>query len=1261
MSAENNIVKIQKFLEGKNDDVKYVVNVETDADEKFATCVIHEPNKEKDIKKIEYTPFIYVKDLRKTGHVLFNGNKDKLEVMIVKHGITFKKMKTGNHSRLENGFPYKVTSSRSYGHILEFFKEAGLSPFQKIYDDRNKVIYNDRGFPASKNRHLFYLPKLNEQFFISTGIRLFKGFEEYNDIHKLTYDIETTGLRFEHSRIFAIGVKDNRGFEHVIEAEKDDDDASEVKIIQAFFNLVDMVKPAVISGYNSEMFDYEFILGRAGILEMDLSKLQTTIRPDKKLWRNKKATVKFGNTTEHYTSTIAYGYSILDIIHAVKKTAAVNTELKNNKLKYICKYEGIAKPNRMYIEGADIGRFWHQNPIFIVNKINNNYLEVPQKHTHTASELLLLQENKNKITDKEYDVAKKAVLSNDPDLVIWLRENTLKIFSDGVVNKDHFRFENGKDILRRYLLDDLWETEQVDNLYNQSSFLLAKIVPTVYSRVATMGNAAVWNLLMTAWSYENDLAIPHPDEVERFSGGLARCYKKGYTKRLLKIDYDGMYPMIQLTHDVFPMFDITGVIKDMLSYLTTTRNIYKKLARSVSLKDNEVELLKTIDHETYDKYVSNSFTKEERNLFKVKQLPIKILNNSLFGALGSGFAFNWSDNICAARITTTGRIYLRQAISWFSKYGLDPLLAVTDGINFGIPNLTNIIVKNEGDKIIRGLVPIEEAWQYNGEVGVSALIEKFNEEYMPKPYMGVDNDGEFDSCLNLSRINYALKTGMKIKFTGNTIKSKTMPEYIEEFIDNGMEYILNGDGEGFIDYYNDYAENIFYMQVPLKKIASKSRIKNSLDDYNNRGTDKNGKLKAKQAHMELILAEREKIARKLFEDDFEKFKDDTDVPMEEYSIFDIMEKVETYMPPEPELSSTVYYVNTGLRKSHGDVKADPKTGETIIRAKLINAKDLEENPKMIGNYNVEKYLAAFNKRAKVLLDGFDLEIRDDILVKIVRKKVEDASGSKVEQIELKKGEFNSDQLVLKNFVHDDYDNSMYLEDKEVEFWNKTGYDPSLIWDGFKTKDDEKHGLLYPEVYNHALNHLGDAMEKSGKPRVKSINDKLNKSDYVLIKTFTKVGDFIGKDTITQPINKNKPHIEGKHVFQIGKYWLRNRFDIGYNNGEFIEILREDVDIPLSPIENEWIETEKIKDIELSKLRVEDENYIKEQRESKEKERAEKIEYFRLFLIKYNQIPPHTDMDYFLKEVPNAKKAFEDFIRDKEIEYEPDVQYDEGDL
>ena len=140
---------------------------------------------------------------------------------------------------------------------------------------------------------------------------------------------------------------------------------------------------------------------------------------------------------------------------------------------------------------------------------------------------------------------------------------------------------------------------------------------------------------------------------------------------------------------------------------------------------------------------------------------------------------------------------------------------------------------------------------------------------MESEWMSVDNDGEFLSCYNLKRINYALleekkddegNTYNKVKLVGNSIKSATLPEYIEDFMDRGIRMILEGKGAEFVDYYNDYVDDIYYRRIPLKKIASKSRIKHTLKQYQNRGKDKNGREKGKQSHMELVLRERELIA-----------------------------------------------------------------------------------------------------------------------------------------------------------------------------------------------------------------------------------------------------------------------------------------------------------------------------------------------------------------------------------------------------------------
>lgn len=1209
MDKHTILSEIKEFLEGYNNELKYIVNVETDPKTNYAECIIHEPNQEPKIKHIEYEPFMYMKDLSKHNIKLYLGKSDTLiESKQIKYGIKITKLNTGNQKRLVDGFCYKITSNRSYNDIINYLSDGGINPYEKLTNDEGEYVKDKRGEPIFPYRDLFYAPRTTEQFFISTRSRLFKGFEEYKNVHKVTFDIETTGLRYQIARVFAIGVRDNRGFETILEVEKRDDDESEIRLIQDFFNLINHLKPAIILGHNSETFDFDFILGRAKLLKMELSEVPTSLKEGVHLRRRGNVSVKFGNTAEKFTATEMWGYSVIDTLHAAKRTAAVNSDLKATGLKYIAKFEKLARPNRTYIEGEDntIGKYYTENKIFIIND-KNEYVEIPNEYQNVARSLYKLHVNKTTLNDEEYKTFRNRCLDENKSFVNWFR--------DVGIPKNMTTFIGGKKLVKQYLLDDLWETEQVDELYNQSSFMLAKIVPTTYQRICTMGTAAIWNLLLTAWSYENDLAIPSPDVYEKFSGGLARCYKTGYSKRIVKIDYASLYPMIQLTYGVFPIFDITGVIKKMLLYLTTTRNIYKKIASGKVLDNEEVDLLRQIDPEIHVKYINNELIPADILMAKTKQLPIKILNNSLFGALGSNISFNWSDNVCAARITCIGRIQLRHAIKWFSNYNCVALLAVTDGINFQIPDKTTIRVTDSGVEYNQPEGLIEDMWQYGGEKGVAALIEKFNDEEMIPPYMSIDNDGESISCLNLSRINYATltlskdkKTGElkeKIKLTGNTINSKIMPEYIEEFIDKGLDLILHGKGKEFVEYYNSYAEDIYYMRIPLKKIASKSKIKVSINAYKKRGKDKNGRDKGMQAHMELLIEKREKIAEQLFE----KHKDSLNLEKvkKNLTIDDKMKIIANYMPAEPELDSMVYYVNRGYKKSHGDSRkiTDKNTGEERYCASLISNEDLLENPNMIGEYNFEKYLDAFNKRVETILVGFEPEIRMKILVKINKKG------------ELVKNQFNPlhDNLNLRNFNSDDFDESMYLEELEVDFWNKTGYDPRIIWNGFKMRDDYK---IYYEIYDDALNYLNEKMTAINKPKIKSINSEYKEGDLVLIK-------------------------DG------------SEYHVGLYNGIYIQIVRNNVDIPKSKLE---LELDKIREENQRKNDENLESYkiiSKSDKEIYYESRENKIEvYFEDFKKKFNISADYT-MEKLFSEIEEAKETFDIYVDGREFN-EAEAEY-----
>ena len=132
--------------------------------------------------------------------------------------------------------------------------------------------------------------------------------------------------------------------------------------------------------------------------------------------------------------------------------------------------------------------------------------------------------------------------------------------------------------------------------------------------------------------------------------------------------------------------------------------------------------------------------------------------------------------------------------------------------------------------------------------------------------------------------------------------------------------LLSGKGKEFVDYYNHYLERIYNMDIPLAEIANKSKVKKTVQQYKNRGTNKNGQPLPRQAHMELLIKE----------------------------------------GIQPQLGDEVYYVNNGTRKSHGDIqvrkrKTDPPEGTLVFNSYLINSEQMEKNPNLKGEYNVPRY------------------------------------------------------------------------------------------------------------------------------------------------------------------------------------------------------------------------------------------------------------------------------------------------------------------
>jgi hypothetical protein len=151
-----------------------------------------------------------------------------------------------------------------------------------------------------------------------------------------------------------------------------------------------------------------------------------------------------------------------------------------------------------------------------------------------------------------------------------------------------------------------------------------------------------------------------------------------------------------------------------------------------------------------------------------------------------------------------------------------------------------------------------------------------------------------------------------------------------------------------------------------------------------------------------------------------------------------------------DVGDEIFYINTGTAKSHSDIKAikDKEKGTTEIQfyCELIPQDFIENNPDfMTDNYNVAKYISALNSRIKPLLVCFDENVRDKIIIDVIKDR-------KTKEFKLKDRSVFAEsecQLVfgkpLSPEDQDDYyEDLMKMEDREIKFWMSVNKTPNFM-------------------------------------------------------------------------------------------------------------------------------------------------------------------------------------------------------------------------
>jgi DNA polymerase elongation subunit (family B) len=204
---------------------------------------------------------------------------------------------------------------------------------------------------------LFALPP-EEQYLVATGRTYFRGLS-FDQLHRMQFDLETTGLDAGRDRIFMVAVRDPSGATELLEA-RGEGDAAEAELIRRLVAKVKAADPDVIENHNLHGFDLPFLDRRARILGVPLG--LGRIGPPGLRQRGARRGVTDGTDTSRRVRFAAPGRELIDTLDAVLRYDFATRDLPGHGLKAVARHLGIAGPNREHIRGDQIYSEYRRDP-----------------------------------------------------------------------------------------------------------------------------------------------------------------------------------------------------------------------------------------------------------------------------------------------------------------------------------------------------------------------------------------------------------------------------------------------------------------------------------------------------------------------------------------------------------------------------------------------------------------------------------------------------------------------------------------------------------------------------------------------------------------------------------------------------------------------------------------------------------------------------------------------------------------------------------
>ena len=520
---------IKTFLDGY-DPQERIVNFDYQYQNDFIKIFYRDEDDNKCVTTEPFYPFLWA--TKNACLKLCNQNRDELIALMKKYGVWSKALDTTNTNgevveSILNGYTFMFYAVKplSYSKFLEFFKVAGnpVYPSKKGKEKSGEELVQSK---RDSKQYLVVTPV--EQYMISTGKRMFKGYDDYNQTLRMIFDLETSGLNTEKDRIEQFGISFNRDvkykgnymtFERTYKVEgetEEEKNESELNNIENFLKIIYTFKPDIITAHNGETFDWNMIIGACKRLGTSIEEISSKYFNGECIRKNNRETVlKLGGEIETFNQTIVPGIIITDSLHAVRRAQALDSNMLFSNLKYVTEYSNIVKPNRVYVPGDKISEIWNDNEhCYMFNETDGDWYIYDPNFKPKLNQIdkdityfqKLIKEDKllksiSGNTHGKYseDITAEILYNNYIEEINESNKQNKKgkvgskftIYTKNVI-LDGYNEVSGRYIVERYLLDDLWECDKVEHRYNTSNFLICKMIPVPFQKCCTMGTAGQW-------------------------------------------------------------------------------------------------------------------------------------------------------------------------------------------------------------------------------------------------------------------------------------------------------------------------------------------------------------------------------------------------------------------------------------------------------------------------------------------------------------------------------------------------------------------------------------------------------------------------------------------------------------------------------------------------------------------------------------------------------------------------------------------------